>query len=240
MSNITVILNCYKRRGYLEEQIAAIRAQTMGGDSDIWIWHNKPEDGAVSPLPPDPKIKNIVCDHNFKFHGRFALGLLAQTEYVAYFDDDTIPACKWFENCLRYADEDVILGGSGVIYRSHRYTPNQKVGWNGIQSTELVDVDLVGHAWFFKRSILKHMWVREPVSWDTGEDIQFSAFAHMDEGIKTAVPPHPSHDRDLWCSTKGMKYGNDPAASHWSSTADTREQVAAKIQNMGYVKVIDR
>lgn len=237
---ITTILNCYKRRQYLEEQVAAIRAQTVGGDSDIWIWYNKPEDGSTSPLPPGEKIKNIVCDHNFKFHGRFALGLLAQTKYLAYFDDDTIPAPKWFENCLRYADSDIILGGSGVIFRGPRYTPNQKVGWNGIQSTELVDVDLVGHAWFFKRSLLKHLWNRNPISWKTGEDIQFSAWAYMDAGVKTAVPPHPSHDRDLWCSSKGMQYGNDSAASHWSKTADSREQIAEQLQQMGYRKVIDR
>lgn len=241
MQSITIILNCYKRRQYLEEQIAAIRAQTVGGDSDIWVWHNQVEGTIEPPLPYcDPKIKNVICDYNFKFHGRFALGLLAQTKYLAYFDDDTIPAPKWFENCLRYADDDVILGGSGVIFRGSRYTPNQKVGWNGIHATGLVDVDLVGHAWFFKRSLLKHLWNRDPISWDTGEDMQFSAWAYMDAGVKTAVPPHPGHDRELWCSTKGMQYGNDPNASHWSSTADTREQVAEKLQKMGYTKVVDR
>ena len=96
--SITVILNCYKRPEYLKEQIEAIKNQSVPIE-DIWIWYNKPEDQEQFDLS-GLGCKVATCNHNFKFHGRFAFGLLAQTEYVAYFDDDTITGPKWFENCL--------------------------------------------------------------------------------------------------------------------------------------------
>ena len=79
---ITLILNCYKRPEYLQEQIQAIKSQTIDVD-DIWIWYNKPESGDQYDLS-SLGCKVITCNHNFKFHGRFALGLLAKTKYVAF------------------------------------------------------------------------------------------------------------------------------------------------------------
>ena len=43
----------------------------------------------------------LISSDNAYFHARFALALLAQTEYVAIFDDDSIPGPEWFENCRR-------------------------------------------------------------------------------------------------------------------------------------------
>ena len=70
---ITVILNCYKRPEYLKEQIEAIQNQTIP-IKDIWIWYNKPEDQDQNDLS-SLGCKVDICNHNFKFHGRFAFGL---------------------------------------------------------------------------------------------------------------------------------------------------------------------
>lgn len=86
---ITAILNCYKRPYTLEEQIEAIKSQSIP-PKEIWVWYNKPEDQDQIDLS-HLGVKTIIANHNFKFHGRFALGLLAKTKYLAYFDDDTIP-----------------------------------------------------------------------------------------------------------------------------------------------------
>ena len=67
---ITVILNCYKRPQYLQEQIEAIRSQTIQPE-DIWIWYNKPENQEQYDLT-DLGYKVVTCNHNFKFHGRLA------------------------------------------------------------------------------------------------------------------------------------------------------------------------
>lgn len=237
---ITVILNCYKRPEYLREQIEAIRNQTVPVD-DIWIWYNKPEDQDQLDLT-ELGCKVATCNHNFKFHGRFAFGLLAQTEYVAYFDDDTIPGPRWFESCLKEIEkENLILGSAGVLLQSNKYNPHRKIGWNGYRSPQLQYVDLVGHAWFMKRDTLQYMWREDQVSWDNGEDIQLSAFAYIHGNIRTAVPPHPSTDTSVWGSTKGNLYGNDSNASHKKTNhSPLRDMISSTVAQRGYVKVLDR
>lgn len=217
---ITVILNCYKRPQYLQEQIEAIKAQTISAE-DIWIWSNKPENQNQQDLS-HLGVKTVVCNHNFKFHGRFALGLLAKTKYVAFFDDDTIPGNKWFENCINTINQGYngILGATGVVLQGDYYTPNTKVGWNGRKNDQPQEVDLVGHAWFMEKNHLRYLWYEDPVSWDNGEDMQLSYQSQKYGGIKTYVPPHPPSDLSLWGSTKGIKYGDDINAS-WRTSNHT-------------------
>ena len=212
---ITVILNCYKRPQYLQEQIEAIKSQTIPSE-DIWVWSNKPEDQNQQDLS-HLGIKTIVCNHNFKFHGRFALGLLAKTKYVAFFDDDTIPGNKWFENCINTVNQGYngILGTTGVLLEGNYYTPHTKVGWNRGGNDQPQEVDLVGHAWFMEKNYLRYLWYEDPVSWDNGEDMQLSYLAQKYGNIKTYVPSHPQSDHSLWGSlpTKGKQYGNDNNAN---------------------------
>jgi len=78
----------FERPQNLQRQLDAILGQTIPiVKDDIMVWYNK----GTSPQQPPPGIKTIMCNYNAKFHGRFALALLAKTEYVAIFDDDTIP-----------------------------------------------------------------------------------------------------------------------------------------------------
>lgn len=240
MNDITAILNCYKRPEYLKEQIEAIKTQTIPPD-DILIWYNKPEDGIQYDIT-DLGCKVATCNHNFKFHGRFAFGLLAKTKYVAFFDDDTIPGNRWFENCLNsMKDDDYILGTTGVLLGSENYDPHSKIGWNGKKSNKTELVDLVGHAWFMNRNSLKYLWQEYPVSWENGEDIQLSALAYMYGNILTAVPPHPESDTSLWGSISGIKYGDDRKASHRKSNhAPLRNKICNELSKIGYKRVLIR
>ena len=236
---ITVVLNSYKRAQYLPEQIKAIREQSIPVD-EIMVWSNKPEEGLQYNID-NLGVKVAYANHNFKFHGRFAFGLLARSEYVAFFDDDTIPGPKWFESCLKYSEEDLILGSTGVKYLGDAYDPHEKYGWNGIKSNKLEDVDLVGHSWFMKRSTLKYLWEEDPISWENGEDIQLSGFAYKYGNIRTAVPPHTLDNREEWGSIKGDVYGNDENASHWKGNhSPLRNQISKTLMEQGYKKVIDR
>ena len=237
---VTVILNCYKRTVYLKEQIEAIKNQSVKVD-EIMVWSNKPEEGIQYNID-DLGVTAAYCNTNLKFHARFAYGLLAKSEYIAYFDDDTIPGKDWFKNCLNCMDEgNFILGTSGVRLESDKYDPNKKVGWNGILSNKLELVDLVGHAWFMKRDTLKYLWQEYPISWENGEDIQLSAFAYLHGGIQTAVPPHPEGKENLWGSIKGYEKGNDQAASHWKSNhAPLRNEICQTLADKGYVRVVKR
>lgn len=204
---ITVILTGYNRPQNIPLQLQALKSQSVKPD-DIWLWYNK---GSLDQKVPDG-VKSIVCNHNFKFHGRFSAALLAQTKYVAIFDDDTIPGNKWFENCLNtMKTHRGILGSAGVRVNGDKYWPNTKFGGNGISNSSVEEVDLVGHAWFFEREWLKHLWCEEPFSWENGEDIQFSFLCKKYGDINTYVPPHPTHDKSLWGSTN-FKLGGDSVA----------------------------
>lgn len=214
-SDTTVILNLYRREEYLEEQIHAIKNQSVQ-PKEIWLWINAHKDNENF----DPGKYNIDRvfrnDHNWKYYGRFAAALLADTKYIAMFDDDTIPGSGWFRNCIDCIEGDYngILGGAGVKLQSPFYVQHERVGWNGETTNEdTVEVDLVGHAWFFEREWLKYLWTEKPFTWDNGEDIQFGYLAKTLGGIRTFVPPHPAGCPSLHSSIKGWNYGTDNKAS---------------------------
>lgn len=240
---ITVILNCYKRPEYLKEQIEAIEKQTIK-PQEIWIWYNAPEDEEQIDLSKEfGDYKIITSNHNFKFHGRFSLGLLAKTEYVVFFDDDTIPGPRWFENCMKTMNVvgDGILGTAGIFFQGTEdkfaYVPHQKVGWNGSHIDGISRVDLVGHSWFLRKSSLKYLFYEEPLTWDNGEDIQLSYLALKYGNIQTFVPPHPENNQQWWGSMKdkGWEYGSDDNAS-WKkgSHLDLRNKIVINYKNDGW------
>ena len=212
-TGITVILNSYRRPYNLEMQIEAIRKQSIE-PVQIWLWVNKHEDNSQfdhSKLDVDRVFDN---DHNWKFYGRFAAALLADTEYVAIFDDDTVPGEKWFENCLKNMEtNEGIQGSAGIILKNNQYyMDHDRCGWP-TQNTTSQRVDLVGHAWFFKRDWLQYLWREKPFTWDNGEDIQFSYLAQKYGAINTYCPPHPPQDLSLHGSTRGNELGIDSKAT---------------------------
>jgi GT2 family glycosyltransferase len=209
---ITAILTGWKRPQNLERQLEAIKNQTIA-PTDIMMWYNG--ENAEHAQKALPGVKTASCNHNFKFIGRFAYALLARTEYVCIFDDDTIPGPKWFENCINtMKTHEGILGTTGIyLTKNTNYRDHRKIGWNGQKSNEPIEVDLVGHAWFFKYDWLKYFWMEAPLSWDNAEDIHFSYAAQKYGGIKTYVPPHPDTDRSIWGSLNGSALGNDSVSS---------------------------
>lgn len=211
-SDITVILNCYRRPEYLQEQIESIRSQTIA-PTQIWVWVNHHEDNASFDFDSIDADRIIRNDFNWKFYGRFSAALLTQTTYVALFDDDTIPGPRWFENCLStIKTHPGIMGGVGVLLNEDRYYGHTRVGWSNPNET-VQEVDLVGHAWFMERTSVMDLWREVPYCWDNGEDIQLSYLAQKYSGTRTYVPPHPPGDLELYSSTKGMKYGVDDKAT---------------------------
>lgn len=219
---ISVILNVYNRPYTLEKQIQAIKDQSIPiNPTNIHVWYNYSE--VSKYYPNDKEIKTYTCSWNTKFWGRFMLPLLLDTEYIAIFDDDTIPEKDWFANCIKTINKpetNGILGGSGVRILGNGYKPNKKYGWNGVHSDKPIEVDLVGHAWFFRQEWIKYMWYEKPPTWNNGEDIMFSFLAQKHGGIKTFVPPHPEDKLNLWSSNPktGMEIGSDENASWLKGT----------------------
>ena len=210
--DITVILNCYRRPYNLKMQIDAINSQSVK-PKEIWLWVNDHEDNRnfdFSSIKIDKIFKN---NYNWKFYGRFAAALLADTEYLAVYDDDTIPGSKWHENCLNTMEKvNGILGSAGVILNGSKYAQHDRCGWPS-QNKDITEVDLVGHAWFFKRDWLQYLWKEKPFTWENGEDIQFSYMAKVHGNVRTYCPPHPIEDKQMHGSILGNELGIDSKAT---------------------------
>jgi hypothetical protein len=205
---ITVILNGWKRPHFLKEQLNAINNQTVKA-KEIMMWQNC-TDGFTPELTKGLTI--AASNKNLGVWARFAYALNAKTEYICIFDDDTIPGSKWFENCLEtMKTHEGLLGTVGLIYgNTNGYYPNKRYGW-AQPNVNPIRVDIVGHAWFFKREWLTAYW-REfpPLGFDiVGEDMHFSYTLQKYFGLNTYVPPHPPTDREMWGSLKGWEMGTE-------------------------------
>ena len=212
---ISVILNVYKRPETLEQQIDRIMSQSIKVKlENIHVWINK-SDTPIN-IKRHPKINYYDSSWNTKFWGRFLVPLILTTPYIAVFDDDCFPEVNWFKNALNtMGDNEYILGGAGIFMNSKvNYANHRKIGWNGTHSERPIEVDLVGHAWFFRQQTTKYLFYEPPCMWDNGEDFMFSFLAQKYGNVKTIVPPHPETDTSIWSCNKelGLKYGNDANA----------------------------
>ena len=120
---VTVILNCYKRPQYLQEQYLALEEQTYT-PKNILIWQNKGDLENFKPLNENiaNQCTSAVSNTNFGVWARFAYALNCRTEYVCVFDDDTIPGKKWLENCYETIQQhEGLLGTIGVIFNDLNY-----------------------------------------------------------------------------------------------------------------------
>ena len=202
-SDITAIINIYKRPHTVDIQLAAIRAQTIKPKC-IFIWNNGNNDIDLSKYKVMPDVR--VFDNNFNYGvwSRFLIGFLAPTEYVCIFDDDTIPGERWFENCVKsMGQREALYGTIGVIFRDlDRYRALKRYGWDGPRDTSM-PVDIVGHSWFFRKQWLSYFVREEPQVYNkisNGEDVHFSFMLQKYANIPTYVPPHPKNDKSLWGS----------------------------------------
>ncbi|MEX2121004.1 MAG: glycosyltransferase [Pirellulales bacterium] len=210
--DITVVLTTYRRPQVLSPQVEAIRAQTVA-PKEIWVWANQPTRKQQSHFRRLKLDRVVASSANARVHARFALALTARTQYVALFDDDTLPGPAWFENCLATMEcTPGILGAAGVRIFGSGYANRTVHGWHD-PSPDTVEVDLVGHAWFLRTEWLRFLFDAPAVTGTNGEDIELSARALRLGGIHTYCPPHPPGDRRLWGSTKGVELGSDAVAA---------------------------
>ena len=216
-SEITCILNVYKRIEYFEEQLNAVLSQSIP-PKRIIIWNNNPDIN----LSTYEKDNIIVLDssQNLGVWARFfSQYFLMSGEYICVFDDDTIPGSNWFKNCLNTINKhNALLGTVGVIFKKGCvYNHETRFGWvSGCDDSKMVDI--VGHSWFFRKEWIS-TFIKELPNIDEkyltcGEDIHLSYVLQKYLNIPTIVPPHPLNDRSLWgaIEDKSWKYGIDKNA----------------------------
>jgi hypothetical protein len=208
---IAVVLNAFKRGATLEQQFDAVRMQSAP-PSEVLIWQNERH----FEIPPRLVQKTTIgqSNRNLGVWARLAFALNARAEFICVLDDDTIPGARWFENCLTtMSTHEGLLGARGLRFKSRRtYMNAEDVGW-GHPNDEVEKVDIVGHAWFFRREWLSTFWLEQPPpDFDSrvGEDMHFSYTLSKYLGLNTYVPPHPVGCLDLWGSLPefGNLYGS--------------------------------
>lgn len=227
--SVSVILSGYRRGHLLEEQYQAILNQTYPV-SETLLWYNNPE-GEEPNYTIGTQIPTAYCTYNFGVWARFAFALNAKSEYVCVFDDDTVPGRKWIENCINTIKERPgLLGTVGLLYTNPSpptspqcsyYEHYDRFGWVN-PNNHTRQVDLVGHAWFFRREWLSDYWreLPDPKYNLCGEDMHFSYMLQKYRKLGTYVPPHPPEDHEMWGSTKGAMYGVDQN-SLWETNKQT-------------------
>jgi hypothetical protein len=224
--SITVVLNGYKRSN-LKEQVNAIKNQSVPV-KEIFYWQN-----TVDTFEYDEDTYNTLnsalSNYNYGVWARFAFALNAKSDYICVLDDDTIPGSRWLENNLNtYETHPGLLGGIGLRFKNENYELDTlsdgkytRFGWDSNpmcagNNDEPVEVDIVGHSWFFSRDLLSVFWRELPEEYWTmlcGEDIHFSHMIQKYTNLKTYVPPHPKDDKTLWSSLKAVEYGGDHYAT---------------------------
>ena len=208
--SISVILTVWKRDN-LEEQLQAIKNQTADV-SDIYVYQNESHVD-IEYLKEKYDFKHIHSkDFNFKFHGRFTLPLLFNTEYTAIFDDDTIPNKKWLEHC-----RDLCFKNRCIVGANCRNQNGFGCGLcKGKFNPEPIRCDIVGPCWFFKTEWIHYMWKENPPTYDNGEDIHFCASCKIHGGIDSYLPSQTQDNPDAWGDTKSV-LGIDEYAT-WRKT----------------------
>tara|TARA_R100000008_G_scaffold1988_1_gene1641 strand:- start:3545 stop:4309 length:765 start_codon:yes stop_codon:yes gene_type:complete len=243
---ITAILTVWKRHQNLEAQIRHLLCQTKR-PHQIWIYQNESHFN-IGISEETKKQYNISViqsrDINFKFHGRFALPLLCDTEYTAIFDDDTMPGSRWLENCLDTSKRNnCIVGANGRSMKSgfEEVDGQHMVSYgDGRSHEEETEVDFVGHCWFFKTSWAKNIWLDRPYTWDNGEDIHFAAACQIHEGVGCYIPRMPAADKSLWGDTQPHLGGDEHATWKKASHGDIRGEIVKYWCDKGWVPLTNR
>jgi hypothetical protein len=224
MNDITVILTVWKRNN-LAEQLDRIVNQTKKADRII-IYQNENHLNIDFPeaLKKEYNIQIIQSkDFNFKFHGRFTIPLLLDTEYCAIFDDDTMPNENWLQNCLETSKRlNCIVGANGRTVAKEGYYIGTGDGNAVEQETK---VDFVGHCWFFKTEWIRNMWRDKHFSYENGEDIHLAASCKVYQDIDCYVPRMPMKDQSLWGDTKPVLGTDEHASYKKNNHTETRNNI---------------
>lgn len=177
---LTVILNMWRRPQHLVRQLNLVRSQSMPPDR-VWLWVNGDPANDKFDASSFGFDRVIRCGPNIGIYGRFALALLAETDYIAILDDDIMPGQHWFVNALRASDKNNATCGC-----VGRLVDDTGFGWGGCPCDTLVD--WVQQSWFFRSEWAKLLWREKPYSLKNGEDMHFGIMAKKHAGIDSMVP----------------------------------------------------
>jgi hypothetical protein len=222
--SVTVILNIF-RRNYLDEQLAAIREQTVTPE-DIWIIQLGNYLSPQALLVEFPDIKYIHSTLDIKYFGRYSLARFAKTKYCFIIDDDVIPASSWIETCISICEEyEAIVCSNGRLIPPNDFTPEVAKDDTHFAkyfigdamftpfnySERLSLVDYPSSSYFFKTKWLNYFWGIKPYTLECGEDIHLAASCMVRGQVPVVVPQQRNAGES---GNITPQYSNDEHASY--------------------------
>ena len=206
---ISAVIFTFRRPDYFREQIEAIKSQTIS-PKEIIVGHlvnDKTKDFDFSGID-----NLILFEKDTGFNMKFISALTSQGDYIAIFDDDTIPSEGWFRNCLNcFQKKPGIYTPFGVRITNPSYRGVYRLsGWDH-NNEEIEEVSFAGQSWFFPFSYLCYMFMEQPPFYNNAEDIWFAFLTQKYGNVKCYVPPHPKNEKEKWGS-KHPEYGLDKEA----------------------------
>lgn len=213
--DVSVVMNLYNKPQNIAQQLDAVLQQTLLPKEIILFQDAYEVEHVEIPEQLASKFSDVkVSLYNIGVWGRFEYAYeRAKYKYVCVFDDDTIPGYRWLENChTEMLKQEGLYGTIGIVMKKNTEYPLDqyyRVGWAN-PFKETVEVDFVGHSWFFKREWLEIL-LQAPDELKqckvAGEDMAFSFQLLTQKGIKTFVPPHPKNHFELFGSQP--EFGNE-------------------------------
>lgn len=189
---ISVILTVFKRPAeLLRLQLRHILQQTLT-PHEIFVFQNEAHVDIGEVLEEYPSVKHIHAKNiNFRFHGRFLLPLMIDTEYVAIADDDVIPGKNWLRRATNLVSaHEALVGSEGRLIRWESVkNPNSTYLATQAKATDDRSqfVDFVGHWWVMKTVWIHFFWSVPHPTFFTGEDISLSATLQILGGKRSFV-----------------------------------------------------
>jgi hypothetical protein len=237
--SIGVVLTVHKRPHLLKDQLTAIRRQSVPA-SEVVIWDNNAEVDYASPgLHGNESV--VCCTKNWGVWPRFFHAQFLDTRFICVFDDDTLPGHDWLRNCLDTYSQlppFSLVGGVGVTFPDGTRDNRLYWGWKNPSDT-IVNVDLVGHAWFFERELLNWLVYDHRGGLTCGEDYAISATARKQGGC-VVCPPHPKDQLSLWSSLRGFECGDDDVALYKQpGEEDRKAAVHQRLRDGGWPVVAE-
>lgn len=195
-AEVSVVLNLYKRPYALPLQLEAIKKQSLK-PKEILLYQDGIFEGIEIPKECKTQFDNIeISQVNKGVWERFRFAKKTKSPFVCVFDDDIIPGRDYLANCFyQMKQQEGLYGAIGIVLQKPQNYPNSgfiRLGWANPNESR-VEVDFVGHSWFFKKEWLDDLFAGTESLQDfkiAGEDIGFS-LALQRKGIKTFVPPQP-------------------------------------------------
>lgn len=238
MPTVGIVQTVYKRPHLFAAQRLALLGQSVRPSQSV-VWVNANPGNEELAIDDDMPTGFFAASPNAGVWPRFRAGLDLQTDFVAIFDDDTIPGSRWLEHCLAsFEKQKGLIGAAGVIFPGGKREPRWYARANRFQVRDaypLIPCDIVGHCWFCPTDWLRYFAGEARTSqFDTcGEDYHLAWAVQKYVGVGCYVPEVPE-DRAFWGTLKPELGSDDVALYRQPGEEKKKAEAHAKLVKAGW------